>query len=71
MQKTCGKNASKIIDACVVKDIEALLKSTRKSVKEISNELEFPNTSFFGRYVKKNLGCTPNELRRRLNGVGE
>lgn len=68
-KKTCGKNASKIIDACVVKDIENLLKSSRKSVKEISNELEFPNTSFFGRYVKKNLGLTPNELRRKLNGV--
>lgn len=69
-KKTCGKTASKIIDAYVAKDIENLLKSSDKSVKEISNELEFPNTSFFGRYVKKNLGCTPNELRRRLNGIG-
>ena len=70
-KKVGGKNASKIIDAYVSKDIENLLKSSRKSVKEISNELAFPNTSFFGRYVKKNLGCTPNELRRRLNGVGQ
>ncbi len=70
-KKVGGKNASKIIDAYVSKDIETLLKSSRKSVKEISNELAFPNTSFFGRYVKKNLGCTPNELRRRLNGVGQ
>lgn len=68
-KKVGGKNASKIIDAYVAKDIETLLKSSRKTVKEISNELAFPNTSFFGRYVKKNLGCTPNELRRRLNGV--
>lgn len=64
-KKTGGKTSSKIIDAYVTKDIERLLKSTRKSVKEISNELEFPNTSFFGRYVKKNLGCAPNEFRRR------
>lgn len=70
-KKVGGKNASKIIDAYVSKDIETLLKSSRKSVKEISNELAFPNTSFFGRYVKKNLGCTPNELRRKLNGVGQ
>lgn len=68
-KKVGGKNASKIIDAYVVKDIETLLKSSRKSVKEISNELAFPNTSFFGRYVKKNTGCTPNELRRKLNGM--
>ena len=70
-KKVGGKNASKVIDAYVSKDIETLLKSSRKSIKEISNELAFPNTSFFGRYVKKNLGCTPNELRRRLNGVGQ
>ena len=70
-KKVGSKNASKIIDAYVSKDIETLLKSSRKSVKEISNELAFPNTSFFGRYVKKNLGCTPNELRRKLNGVGQ
>ena len=70
-KKVGGKNASKIIDAYVSKDIETLLKSSRKSIKEISNELAFPNTSFFGRYVKKNLGCTPNELRRKLNGVGQ
>ena len=70
-KKVGGKNASKIIDAYVSKDIETLLKSSRKSIKEISNELAFPNTSFFGRYVKKNLGATPNELRRKLNGVGQ
>ena len=64
-KKTGGKTASKIIDAYVTKDIERLLMSTRKSVKEISNELDFPNASFFGRYVKKNLGCAPNELRHR------
>lgn len=68
-KKAGGQNASKIIDAYVAKDIETLLKSSRKSVKEISNELAFPNTSFFGRYVKKYFGCTPNELRRKLNGV--
>lgn len=64
-KKTGGKTASKIIDAYVIRDIEHQLSGTRKSVKEISNELEFPNTSFFGRYVKKNLGCSPNEYRRR------
>lgn len=63
-KKTYGKTASKIIDAYVVKDIERLLKNTRKSIKEISNELEFPNTSFFGRFVKKYLGVTPNAYRR-------
>lgn len=64
-RKSCGRTASKIIDAYVIKDVEFLLKTTRKSIKEISNELEFPNTSFFGRFVKKYLGVTPNEYRRK------
>ena len=68
-KKTSGKNSSKIIDSYVLKDIENLLRNSKKSIKEVSNELAFPNTSFFGRYVKKNFGCTPVELRRRLNGV--
>lgn len=70
-KKVGGRNSSKIIDAYVAKDIERLLKNSSKSVKEISVELDFPNTSFFGRYVKKNFGCTPNELRRRLNWAEE
>lgn len=70
-KKIGGHNASKIIDNYVSKDIERLLRNSRKSVKEISVELDFPNTSFFGRYVKKNFGCTPNELRRKLNGLEE
>ena len=53
-RKTDGRTASKIIDAYVVDDIRKLLLTTRKSIKEISNELRFPNTSFFVRYVKKN-----------------
>lgn len=68
-KKVSGRNASKIIDSYVIKDIERLLRNSRKSIKEISVELDFPNTSFFGRYVKKNFGYTPNELRRRLNGL--
>lgn len=68
-KKTSGKTASKIIDAYVLKDVERQLCHTRKSVKEISNELGFPNTSFFGRYVKKNLGCTPNEYRRKQTTI--
>lgn len=41
------------------------LRYTSKSIKEISNELNFPNTSFFGRFVKEHLGCTPKEYREQ------
>ena len=43
-----------------------LLRSTNLTVKKICTELEFPNESFFGRLVKKHLGCTPREYRDKM-----
>jgi len=42
------------------------LRSTNMTIKEICTELEFPNESFFGRFVKKYLGCTPREYRNKM-----
>lgn len=61
-----GHPASEIIDTYVIKDISYMLRYTRKSVKEISNELDFPNISFFGKYVKKHLGMSPKNYRERF-----
>ena len=58
-----GHPASYLIDQCVIKDINFLLLRTEKSIKEIANELDFPNISFFGKYVKKHLGASPRQLR--------
>nr|WP_314996334.1 helix-turn-helix domain-containing protein [uncultured Prevotella sp.] len=43
------------------------LRTTDLSVKEISHRLGFPNTSFFGKYVKDHLGCSPLEYRRKCD----
>lgn len=40
-----------------------LLKDTDLSVKEISNRLGFPNSSFFGQYFREQTGVTPVEYR--------
>lgn len=63
-----GYTASELINRYVVKDIDYLLKKRDKSVKEICNELEFPNLSFFGRYVKKHLGASPKQYRENMVG---
>lgn len=60
---TMGKTASDIINQYVVKDIIYLLKQPHKSIKEIANELDFPNLSFFGKYVRKHLGASPTQYR--------
>lgn len=64
-REASGNTASGIINSYVVRDVEYLLKQRGKSIKEICNELEFPNLSFFGRYVKKHLGLSPKAFRSR------
>lgn len=56
---------SDIIDNYVLKDINYLMKHTSKSIKEIACELEFPNLSFFGKYVRKRLGMSPKAYREQ------
>lgn len=60
-----GHPASYVIDQYVLKDIHFLLLRTEKSIKEIANELDFPNISFFGKYVKKHLGVSPRQFREQ------
>ena len=51
-KKISGYTASDFINRYVIKDIQILLKRSDKTIKEICNELDFPNLSFFGRFVK-------------------
>lgn len=61
-----GRSASDIIDAFVIEDIKYQLKYTEKSIKQICNDMDFPNISFFGRYTKKYLGVSPKQYRCNL-----
>lgn len=58
-----GHTTSELINQCVAKDIQLLLKKREKSIKDICNELDFPSLSFFGRYVKRHLGMSPRQWR--------
>lgn len=61
-----GYTASELINRAVIKEIEFMLKQSDKSVKEIANEINFPNLSFFGKYVRANLGMSPKQYRKKL-----
>ena len=64
-KETSGRTATEIINRYVVRDIQYMLKQADKSIKDICNELEFPNLSFFGRYVRKHLGTSPKQWREQ------
>ena len=61
-----GETASDIINQYVIKDVLYMLKKSEKSIKEIVNELDFPNMSFFGKYVKRYIGVSPKQYRKQL-----
>ena len=52
------------IDSYVMLEIRVMLKNSTKSIKEISEDLNFPNQSFFGKYFKEHMGISPSEYRR-------
>lgn len=68
-KKNSGKSANEWIREYTLADITYELRNTTLSVKEISNRLGFPNTSFFGKYVRDHLGCTPLEYRHQQMGL--
>ena len=63
-KKHSGKTANEWITEHVVEDIRYYLKQTDYSIKQICDLLGFPNTSFFGKYVKEHLGQPPAYLRQ-------
>lgn len=61
-----GKTALEWIHEYTIEAIVQQLKYTDKTVKEIADELQFPNISFFGKFVKGHLGVSPLAYRKRL-----
>ena len=63
IKQVTGKTPIQIINEHAVKEIKHKLKYTDMSIKEIADYFDFPNPSFFGKYVKIHLGMTPLQCR--------
>lgn len=59
--KVSGKYALDIIKGQVIFEAKALLKTNKYTIQEVSDKLNFPNPSFFGKYFKAEVGCTPKQ----------
>ena len=66
-RKHSQSTASELIATAVVSRIKQLLLYSDLSIKEVANEMGFDNLSFFGKYVKKHLGLSPNHYRKANN----
>ena len=65
VRSVTGKSAAWWIRHTVIIDAKNLLKSSQLTIQQVSDELHFPNPSFFGQYFKRQTGMTPKEFRRK------
>ncbi|HBH09204.1 MAG TPA: hypothetical protein DDX40_07375 [Rikenellaceae bacterium] len=64
--KESGKHAKDWIRDFVIKDAKTMLKSGNYTVQEVSETLHFANQSFFGKYFKEAVGCSPMAYKERV-----
>jgi len=63
VKENSGTSANDWIDNYVILEAKALLNSTNMTIQQISDEMNFPSQSFFGKYFKRRVGVSPKEYR--------
>lgn len=63
IKETTGKTPLQFIQENAIKHIKYRLKHSDMSIKEIADVFDFPNPSFFGKFVKVQTGMTPLQIR--------
>ena len=66
VRQTSGTTAKEWIDRALIARVKVELRHTDKSVARISEEMNFPNPSFFSKYFKRLTQQTPAQYRSKL-----
>ena len=64
VHKVSGRFAGDWITDFVILEAKAMLKSRKYTVQQIADTLNFANQSFFGKYFKDKVGCSPTQYQR-------
>lgn len=64
IKENTGISASEWIENYVITEAKALLKSTDMNIQQISDSLNFPSQSFFGKYFKRIEGVAPRDYKK-------
>ena len=67
IRQTSGITAKEWIDKAVITAAKVKLRHENSSIANISEQLHFANPSFFCKYFKRLVGCTPQEYRDGVN----
>ncbi|MBO4906004.1 MAG: helix-turn-helix transcriptional regulator [Bacteroidaceae bacterium] len=63
IKEVSGKHGMQWIDEFVSLEAKALLRNSDLSVKQVSDQLNFPSQSMFGRFFKKMTGYSPKQYK--------
>lgn len=63
IKEVSGKHGLQWIDEYVALEAKALLHKSELSVKQVSDQLNFPSQSMFGRFFKKMTGYSPKQYK--------
>ena len=64
VKEISGRTAGDWIENYVVVEAKVLLRTTDLPIQDISERLNFPNQSFFGKYFKHHTSMSPSEYRK-------
>ena len=67
MKNLTGFTAVEWIERYVVLEAKVMLKASNLNIQQISDELNFPSQSFFGKYFKKNVGMSPKRVSQFID----
>ena len=65
VEEVSDKSAKQWIDEYIALEAKMMLRSTQKTIQEISDELNFPDMSFFGKFFKRMVGMSPKAYREK------
>ena len=65
VKKVTGKTAGNWIDGYVILSAKVMLRSSDLTIQEISQQLNFSNQSFFGKYFRQHVGMSPSDYRNQ------
>ena len=64
IQQVTGQTPAYWITDFTIREAKTLLKSTTLTITELSERMNFPNSSFFARYFRRYAGVSPQEYRK-------
>lgn len=64
VKRASQRTPNEWIDNYIILELRVQLKNSTKTIKEITEELNFPNQSFMGKFFREHVGMSPSEYRK-------